>query len=108
VDGIEALGEQGLEFRWVRDFGFVGRGAQEVHGFDNFFVEFEPFAIAGGGLFESLVDDGRDGVETDGAAFQVIAVNGAENFFGGDKSERVGLRVAHLYILGQEHKGWKF
>jgi len=91
VDGVEALGEQALEFGGVGNFGFVGRGAEDVHGFDDFFVEFEPFAIARGGLLKSAIDDGGDAVQGDGAAFEVIAVNGAEDVFGGDEGERVGL-----------------
>ncbi len=90
VHGVEALGEQGLEFLGFGHFGFVGRGGEEVHGFDDFFVELEPFAIARGGLLEGFVDDAGDGVETHGAAGEVIAVNGAENVFGGDEGERVG------------------
>jgi hypothetical protein len=90
VDGVEALGEQGLEFGGLGDFGFVGRRGKDVHGFDNFFVKLKPFAIARGGLLEGAVDDAGNGVEVDGAAFEVIAVNGAENFFGGHEGERVG------------------
>jgi hypothetical protein len=91
VDGVEALGEQGLEFGGLSDFGFVGRGGEEVRGFDDFFVELEPFAIARGGLFEGLVDDLRDAVEADGATGKVIAIDGAENFFGSHEGERVRL-----------------
>ena len=64
---------------------------RDVHGFDNFFVEFEPFAVTRGGLLDGAIDDGGDAVEGDGAALEVIAVNGAENVFGGDEGERVGL-----------------
>jgi len=91
VDGIEALGEEALEFLRLGDFGFVRRSGKDVHGFDDFFVELEPFAIARGGLFEGLVDDSRDGVEAHFAAGEVIAVNSAKNFFGGDKGEWVRL-----------------
>ncbi len=64
VDGVEALGEEGLEFLWVGGlwFGQAGwRGC--AAGFDDFFVEPEPFAIARGCLLEGFVDDARDGVE---------------------------------------------
>jgi len=61
-----------------------------VHGFDDFFVELEPFAVARGGLLERAVDDGGDAVQRDGAAFEVIAVNGAEDVFGGDDGEGGG------------------
>ena len=60
VDGVQALGEQGLEFGGFGDFGFVGRGGKEVDGFDDFFVELEPFAVARGGLLEGVVDDAGD------------------------------------------------
>ena len=90
VDGVHALGEQGLDVGGFGDFGFVGRGGKDVHGFDDFFVELEPFAVARGGLPEGAVDDARDAVEADGAAFEVIAINGAENVLGGDVGERVG------------------
>jgi hypothetical protein len=85
------MGEQGLEFDGFGDFGFVGRGAEDVHGFDDFFVEFEPFAVARGGLLERAVDDGGDAVKRDDAAFEVIAVNSTEDVFGGDEGEGVGL-----------------
>jgi hypothetical protein len=94
VDGVEALGEQGLEAVGFGDFGFVGRGGKEVDGFDDFFVKLQPFAIARGGLLEGMVDDAGNGVEADGAAFEVVAVNGAKNVFGGDEGERVG-RLVH-------------
>ena len=91
VDGVEALGEEGLQVGGFGDFGFVGRGGKEVHGFDDFFVKLEDFAVARGGLPNRGVDDMGDGVEADLAALEVIAINGAQDFLGGDEGEGVGL-----------------
>ena len=100
VNGVEALGEQSLEVLGFGDFGFVGRGGKDVHGFDDFFVELEPFAVARGGLLEGMIDDARELVEIGSAALEVIAINGAQNFLGGDEGEGVGLGVrTHAFKL---------
>jgi hypothetical protein len=93
MDGVQSLGQEALQFGRLGYFRFVGWRGKQMHGFDDFLVELKPFSVAGGGLPERSIDDSGDAIEADGAALEVVAVNRAQDFFGGDKGEGVGRLV---------------
>jgi hypothetical protein len=93
MDGVQSLGQEALQFGRLGYFRFVRWRGKQMHGFDDFLVEFKPFSVAGGGLPERSIDDSGNAIEADGAALEVVAVNRAQDFFGGDKGEGVGRLV---------------
>ncbi len=92
MDGVEALAQEGLPFGRVVDFAGLGRIGEEVKGFDELFVEVDEFVCAALLFANAVADDRGDAFEIDGAAFEIIAVDVAEDVFSELKGDGILLR----------------
>jgi hypothetical protein len=82
MDGIKALAQKSLPFSRVIDFTRFRWIGEQVKGLDEFFVEVDKFVSPALLLTEDVADDGSDAFEADGATFEIISVDMAQDVFG--------------------------